>query len=323
VPIDRSHGQHGLRLSWQNGPAMIGGSLRKIGGPGLPSTSLEGEGSLTTSFGGAYGRVIAEDWDGGTASSLALHAWTRPVNGLSAFASLGSGTRGAGVYPSYVRYVPTEPLPGQIPAAEETPIPEVPEPTTRFSDLTTLRAGASFERGLLRAQGAWLSLDADSLPPLGITLDRRGPTAPGGTFQGFEAQARFGRVDGGFNVSGWVQRWNKEARYLPQMSYQAQVEYHQVYRETRNVELWSSIGVRGRDDMLVPDYQTPPEGQQPALARVPSGYSAWFDVQVRIVTVHIFIRWENFTYQQNLQDFPNRVLPYTRSVYGLRWIMWN
>jgi hypothetical protein len=53
-------------------------------------------------------------------------------------------------------------------------------------------------------------------------------------------------------------------------------------------------------------------------------YQSWYtDVQVRVLTVHLFIRWENFTLRQRLQDFPGRVLPYTRSVYGVKWIMWN
>ena len=44
---------------------------------------------------------------------------------------------------------------------------------------------------------------------------------------------------------------------------------------------------------------------------------------MRIVSVRVFIRWENFTVRRNLQDYPGRLLPPTRTVYGVRWILWN
>jgi hypothetical protein len=64
------------------------------------------------------------------------------------------------------------------------------------------------------------------------------------------------------------------------------------------------------------------EGVQP-LETVPF-YQNWYGrIQVRIVTVQIFIVWENFIRRRNLQNFPGRVLPITRTSYGLRWTMWN
>ena len=45
--------------------------------------------------------------------------------------------------------------------------------------------------------------------------------------------------------------------------------------------------------------------------------------QMRIVSLRVFIAWDNFTVRRNLQDFPDRLLPQTRAMYGLRWTMWN
>jgi hypothetical protein len=42
-----------------------------------------------------------------------------------------------------------------------------------------------------------------------------------------------------------------------------------------------------------------------------------------VVTVRVFVAWENFTIRRNLQDFPDRVLPITRASYGIRWDLWN
>jgi len=61
----------------------------------------------------------------------------------------------------------------------------------------------------------------------------------------------------------------------------------------------------------------------PELASVPF-YQNWYArIQARIVTVRIFIGWENFAIRRDLQSFPGRLLPATRATYGLRWTMWN
>ncbi|MFH1762910.1 MAG: hypothetical protein ABIF09_01845 [Gemmatimonadota bacterium] len=68
-------------------------------------------------------------------------------------------------------------------------------------------------------------------------------------------------------------------------------------------------------------------GDEGATRMVPSMvpfYQSWFvRLQLRIVTVRAFIMWENFTIRQRNQDFPNRILPSTRSFYGVRWTLWN
>jgi hypothetical protein len=60
-----------------------------------------------------------------------------------------------------------------------------------------------------------------------------------------------------------------------------------------------------------------------APASVPF-YQNWFvRLQIRIVTVRAFFMWENFTIRQRNQDFPERILPATRSIYGVRWTLRN
>ena len=71
-----------------------------------------------------------------------------------------------------------------------------------------------------------------------------------------------------------------------------------------------------------PDPEIDEEGTIP-LAVTPF-YQDWFaTMQVRVVTVQIFVKWENFARRPNLQAFPGRVLPITRTTYGLRWTLWN
>ena len=53
-------------------------------------------------------------------------------------------------------------------------------------------------------------------------------------------------------------------------------------------------------------------------------YQSWYGrIQARILTVRLFLGWENFTIRRNLQNYPGRVLPLTRSFFGLHWDLWN
>jgi hypothetical protein len=61
----------------------------------------------------------------------------------------------------------------------------------------------------------------------------------------------------------------------------------------------------------------------PVLQEVPFGQSWHAFLQLRIVTVRIFIRFENLTVRENNQDIPGRVLPEARVLYGVRWTLWN
>jgi hypothetical protein len=79
--------------------------------------------------------------------------------------------------------------------------------------------------------------------------------------------------------------------------------------------------------MAVPfpeEVETGEEGEVRLVNNTVPFYQNWFvRLQIRIVTVRAFIMWENFTIRQQNQDFPGRILPQTRSLYGVRWTLWN
>ena len=60
----------------------------------------------------------------------------------------------------------------------------------------------------------------------------------------------------------------------------------------------------------------------PDLIEVPLSEEWYFNIQVRIVTLNLFIRWENVRRKINI-DFPNRTQPQVRTLYGIRWTMNN
>ena len=325
VPIERSRRQHGVRVAVAPGAFWVNGAFRLHDGEEdeeLLARSLEIEGGATLPrIGGVFGRWGPDVWQERSAYALTLHGWTAPYRGISALASYAEGVRGAAVYPRYDSLPGPDDLPGPGPDEEEE-TPEPSPPGERFSNMSTLRLGASFTWRPLTVHGAWIRMWADSFPPFGTVLDRPGPTLPGDTFYGGEGQLQLALPIEGFSLKGSFQAWDQETRYLPKRMYQASIDFHDVFLETRNLEVWGALGVKGRDPMLVPNFRIP-EGQPPELARVPF-YQNWYvDVQVRVLPVHIFIRWENFVLRENLEDLPNRRLPVTRAIYGVKWVLWN
>jgi hypothetical protein len=325
TPISGSRSQRGLGVSWVEGPVWGRGRLRLASGPELPSSALELEaGASSASLGGVAARWSRESWAGRKATLTDLRAWTRPFYGVSLFGSWESGERGARIFQPRVEV--EEPAdPGEEPTEE--PEPEEPAPPThRFTDRTGLRLGATVDVGPLRLGGAWLQVEADSLVPFGIHTDREGVTRPGGEFTGFEVSGRLALPLDGFSLQGSLQQWEEGARYLPERIYRGGIEFHDVFFESGNFELWSGIGIDGRDPMAIPfvdPASTPEEGELPELLSVPFRQSWNAYIHARILTLYLVIRYDNFTVRRGNRDYPGRVQPFTRATYGIRWTLWN
>jgi hypothetical protein len=61
----------------------------------------------------------------------------------------------------------------------------------------------------------------------------------------------------------------------------------------------------------------------PDLVVVPVSEEWYTHIQVRIVTLNLFIRWENVRAKNDNVDFPDRKQPQFRTLYGVRWVMNN
>jgi hypothetical protein len=222
-------------------------------------------------------------------------------------------------------------------------------PGPRFSSQSNSRYGAQFNWRGFSVAGALLKTKTDSLFVLGLPTDRAGSTQEGGTRKGWELSGRIPLYPDGFSLVGWWQRWDQgdeiwetpedttadplllpekeiPRRYMPRNNYQASLSFHDTFLPTGNLEVWFDLGVQGRDPMAVPfmeEYEVGEEETRFAPTIVPF-YQSWYvRLQIRIVTVRAFFMWENFTIRQNNQDFPGRTLPATRSLYGVRWTLWN
>jgi hypothetical protein len=319
----------------------LSGSVEWLGG-----TAVEGE---------------WEDWGSETLTRTRLRAWTAPRWGISLFAEKGSGRWGLPYLPPPVAEPPVDSTDAatdpEDPVDTEEPAPPV-LPGPRFTDSQGTRLGMSFGWRGFHFSGAKLKVTTDSLFLLGLPTDRDGisvddtdypsSTLPGGTREGYEVTGRIPLYPKGFALSGSYQWWDQPEvpwttpedsltspeplpqeeqpwRYLPRRNYQAGLNFHDTFFPTGNLEVWFDLGVAGRDAMAVPFLETVKTGGEES--QIPLSvpfYQSWFvRLQIRVVTVRVFFEWENFTTRQRNQDFPGRVLIPSRSLYGVRWTMWN
>lgn len=322
VEFDESRRQFGLRAGVERGRfwGNIGGRL--LGGDGLPDWSAEG------AVGGSWlGKVAVEagwqqdNWDGEGASAVRASARTEAFYGLSLFGSYEDGTWGVSDVRGFHEFQALT----QVLDTLTTPDPPEPPapPTLRLTERTGIRLGGSYQWRGIRVSGAWLSLEVDSLYPLGLPLDKDGVTVEGGKRTGYEIAALIPAPWKGLSIEGAYQAWDEDFPYMPKTTWNAALKYHNVFKETRNLELWVDLGVVDRDPMVIPLTEVLEGEIEPVLTTVPE-YKEWYVmIQVRIVSVRIFIRFENLGNKRDNFDFPGRIQPVRRSMYGIRWVLLN
>lgn len=309
--------QLGAHMAVRGGSWWIEGEYRSQGGPGWPSglQAIHGSGTLDA-IGGATFSAERQSWDRGDAAvSYDARLWTRSLLGFSLFGEIVKGSRGVSFY---VPPDPVEDPEGEQPAEPEEP--EAPElPDVSLTERTGIRGGVRYEAGEFQVSAALLSIEADSLHPTGLPPDRDVTPTQGGSRSGFEFSANvpLRRLVGGLYLRGSAQFWGEGEtwRYLPDRSYEARLSFHDVFYESENLELWVDAGVTGRDPMEVPW-----EGSQET---VPFQQSWFGRLQVRVSSVRLFVRFDNFTVRDMNQDYPGRLTPRIRSMYGIRWTLWN
>jgi len=315
--LDTRRTQLGFRTKYTRGGLWAQGTARHFSGQGVPDENYEvAAGGARVSGASLDGSLRVERWAGQYVASWRARVETAPVKGFSLFAAYEAGETGTPFVSEYEAYLRSlrlgPPLQPEV----------VEEPDPRFTDRTGVRAGGQFSWRGFNLAGAWLTMEADSLRPLGLVLDPDGVSVPGGDRTGFEATATVPLPLRGFGFEAAVQAWNEGLPYLPRRSWDGALTYRGVFKESRNLELWAGLGVTGRDSMSIAILEPDGDPTVPDLVMVPRSEEWYFHIQVRIVTLNIFIRWENITGNENV-DFPDRAQPRYRTLYGVRWIMNN
>lgn len=308
------------RVGLARGPLWLDGSFRHFEG-GLPTRRLDVAGGVSQPrWGGASGRFSTGSWQGTDITNLAGRLWLSPFPWVTLFGQYETGEFGA----------------------REGPVTDGPPPPPfRFTDglgagtlvLTereALRVGGTLARWGVTLGGAALYSYEDRVSSFGLELDRGAGIVPGAHRNGYEGMAVFPLLPRGLTLEGSYQWWDEEGPYLPKQIYRGSFEFHRVFLDSGNLELWGSLGVRGHDPMLtfapagIDDSDgTAGAGQDPGVVRVPFFQSWYAHVQVRVVTVRLWLGMENMTFRRNLQAYPGRLLPYARTFFALRWDMWN
>ncbi len=311
APVGGKRRQYGSRLGLDFGGLWANGAIRLFQGD-LPANLLDASGGFTSDrWGGAAVRVGRSSWNDVSTSNMAGRGWLTPIPGVTLFGAYEAGTFGS-------RDGPVADAPPPIPRIG--PVGVVPG-TEAITDRTTFRAGALVSRWGVTLGGATLYTDSDLALPLGTELSTGSTVVAGAARTGFEGTAVLPTMWEGMTLQGSYQAWSEPGPYLPGRIYRGSFEFHSIRHDTGNLEFWGSLGVRGHDPM---DVFVPVDGLGGGpLAGVPFYQSWYFRVQVRIVTVRLYLGMDNISFRRQLQNYPDRLLPYGRSFFALRWDLWN
>ena len=317
-----SRTQRGVRLGLERSGAWARGEYRSFGGDDVLTSRLDAQGGFHRAGVGGFAADLSKaSWAGESTAANRIRAWTEPIGGvLSLFASRESGTFGFRTLP----LLDVEPAVDStaVPAEGETAEPFDPGRLFGVTDRTGTRYGATVSLLGASVSAARLEVQADSFAPIGLAPNTNGLFLEGATRKGWEAWASLPTPMTGLRLQGSLQQWEEPGAYVPEQIYRGSFDFHRVYKGG-NLEWWWTLGVRGHDPMMLPILgEEDAEGFVP-LESVPF-YQNWYArMQLRIVTVQIFIAWDNFSRRTELQHYPGRVLPITRTMYGIRWTMFN
>ena len=342
--LAESRGQYGGRLSAHRGPVWGRATARFNDGVGIPDRELSAElSAVSETWGGVNARLRRESWDDLTGGGYDLSAWVTPISHITLFAERGSGTRAV---PYLNPVLPEEPEDTTMVTGEEPDSMET-GPASRFTKRTGTRLGARARWRGIEISGARVSAEADSIWPTQLLFDRGGLVVSQPRRQGWELAGQVPLRPRGLSFVGEVQLWEAadsvEALYFPDHVYRGSLSFHRVFRESGNFELWLDLGAQGRSHMNVP-LGVPPDPDTAAVEPLAAGlawrvrdddepelvpdvvpfYQNWyFRLQMRFLTLNIFATIDNITLRRNNQDVPGRLLPGTRSFYGVRWTFRN
>lgn len=318
-PIAATRNQFGGRIGWENETTWLRGEVRAFDG-GTPGLRVDVDGGMAVDdIGWAGARLGMDRFDGEQRMVLGLSARSTPRFGVSAFGSIDVGERGwrAGVDTLMATAADT------TSAGEPITDPAL-RPLTAFTSRDQLRLGLSWSGWGADLSAAWLSTKTDSIRPTATFLDRDGVAFSGDEVSGWEADLRYKLPWEGFSLNASWQQWDTPGIFRPEEIYRGGIRFHRVYYDTGNFEFWWGIQAVGRSAMQLPfadaDLST---ADQMVPVTVPFQQTWDAYLQIRVVTVRIFLRFENLGVRERNQDFPGRILPATRAIYGVRWTLWN
>jgi hypothetical protein len=305
-----------LGIGYVEGSALARvGAERGFSGPG---TELGARAGLhPAGWLGAEGEARTMTTAAGSATALQATVRTGPVLGLTLFGNVSAGERWVTLRED-VRTV----LPDSVTEAGDT-LRRVAFDAS-FTDVRAgaggARLGAELGGSRLRLAGALVRSSPTTVVPFGLGFDRGMPATSVGAANGVEGRASLALpgILEGLTLDGWYVHWNDRGNrpYLPAGQGLAAAAFTGVYLDGQFEPYARLAGsFRGR---------TPVPGENGTTMVELAPYTMLdFALQLRILDVRAFFLWENILNELEAQAVPGRLLPSTRTLYGIRWFFRN
>ena len=302
--VERTALQAGLRTTLDLPRVTLGATARyrDLGDIGVGDATLEGStvaGPLHLS-----GDVTASTWDGLTVAHGGLRAeagglfGAQTRRGLSGFGEITRGTRGAPTW--------DDPLHGDY----------------LLSYRNGWRAGLALDLGWADGAVAYVTMEQDWAWPFGLDFDRSAAPRPLGNARGIEARGRITVWRDQLTLSSWITDWQEAEDwiYLPSRSWRTALELHTLPLPSGNLEIFARAEAHMRGSVLAFD-PAAAEGVG-GYTRMPARTTADLYLQIRIIDVRAFIRWEDLVGNE-FEELPGRMQRGPRIFYGVKWDLWN
>jgi hypothetical protein len=186
--------------------------------------------------------------------------------------------------------------------------------------LAAFRAGAELRRGNITAGATYFVADADDWVPYGFVFDRGMIPREGEALTGVEAFASFPLLWSELRLDGWYTRYfgEPELPYVPVQMGRIGLEFNDTYRGG-NLEPTLRLELVGRDETLAPDLTAA------TITDVVTPRYVLMNVflQIRILDIRLFYRFDNLLNRRTTFDVPGTLLPGGRALFGVRWFFRN
>ena len=235
------------------------------------------------------------------------------------FGSVAAGNRGV----QFVRdtAVERQTVGGVIGLPGAAPVDTVTLSAFRTVDasLTGLRAGGELSRGAFTLGAAYVLQDVSQIAPYGVEFDRGFVPVEGDAASAVEAYASFPLYFRSLRVDGWYLRFLGDATrpYQPTQLGHAAVTFRRTYYGG-NLEPTFRVEAVARDEALARNRAT---GERDVLTQQYALFNLY--LQVRIIDIRVFWRFENLANRRAAFDVPGTVLPGGRALFGVRWFFRN
>ncbi|HEX6134143.1 MAG TPA: hypothetical protein VFZ24_09270 [Longimicrobiales bacterium] len=297
--IERESVQAGLRAGLELPATAITASLRYRNEGRLPALEgvLDGDVRLgPLRIGAELGAARWNDLD--PISWLSLRGEIGRLLGLAAFGELTSGSRGAPLFAD---------------AAGDGVV---------FTDRTGWRGGLSLDLGRASGSIAYVRLEQEAAIPFGLPFDTMGLPSPTSPATGIEAHGRIVIWPDYLSLSSWITDWREADgwTWLPSRSWRTALELHALPLPSGNLEILGRAEAHMRGSTLA--FDPAPAAGSTGLLTLPSFTTADAYLQIRIIDVRMFIRWEDIL-GPDIEELPGRVYRGPRLFYGVKWQLFN